>query len=37
MLYDEYVGLHLKVKIDQMKTWENTLKIPPRKKEEKET
>lgn len=39
MLYDEYVGLHLKSKkfIDQMKTWENTLKIPPRKKEEKET
>ncbi|RBR57678.1 hypothetical protein EB32_01161 [Enterococcus faecalis] len=23
--------------MDQMKTWENTLKIPPRKKEEKET
>ena len=34
MLYDEYVGLHLKSKkfIDQMKTGKY-VKIPPRKKE----
>ncbi|HCS98482.1 MAG TPA: DNA repair protein RecO, partial [Enterococcus faecalis] len=37
MLYDEYVGLHLKRKkfIDQRKTWENRLKMQQRKKEEK--
>jgi DNA repair protein RecO (recombination protein O) len=31
-LYDEYVGIHLKSKkfIDQMKSWEDTLKIPKR-------
>ncbi|GGC82514.1 DNA repair protein RecO [Enterococcus wangshanyuanii] len=32
-LYDEYVGIHLKSKkfIDQMKSWEDTLRIPKRK------
>lgn len=31
-LYDEYVGIHLKSKkfIDQMQSWENTLKLPKR-------
>lgn len=35
-LYEEYVGIHLKSKkfIDQMKTWENVLKDPPKKEEE---
>lgn len=37
-LYDEYVGIHLKSKkfIDQMKTWESTMKIPKRKTENTE-
>lgn len=32
-LYDEYVGIHLKSKkfIDQMKSWEDTLKLPKQK------
>ncbi|MEI5995521.1 DNA repair protein RecO [Candidatus Enterococcus mansonii] len=35
-LYDEYVGIHLKSKkfIDQMKSWEDTLKRPIREKKE---
>ncbi|ALS38213.1 DNA repair protein RecO (recombination protein O) [Enterococcus rotai] len=37
-LYDEYVGINLKSKkfIDQMKSWEDTLKIPKREREEEE-
>lgn len=35
-LYEEYVGIHLKSKkfIDQMKSWENVLKLPERKVDE---
>ncbi len=36
LLYEEYVGIHLKSKkfIDEMRTWEEALKLPPKKKEE---
>ncbi|MGK0550512.1 DNA repair protein RecO [Enterococcus faecalis] len=35
-LYDEYVGIHLKSKkfIDQMKSWEDTLKLTPRQNDQ---
>ena len=37
-LYDEYVGINLKSKkfIDQMKSWEDTLKLPKREKKDEE-
>lgn len=38
LLYEEFVGVHLKSKkfIDQMKEWENTLKLPPKPASEEE-
>lgn len=37
-LYDEYVGINLKSKkfIDQMKQWEDVLKLPPQEKKNKQ-